>query len=140
MPTVLKPASEAVERPVRSAVTPSNARVQVSNSTLVETICVETPNGGLYHLFEKGTTLPLMSQETFLTVSGSEGVIEIKVYQGESPLQEKSDPIAGYRIRSVIVPSEIGVTFKVALDGQLSVEACDILRDKALLVIAEWSS
>jgi molecular chaperone DnaK len=105
---------------------------------------IETMGGAMTVLIPRNTPIPVRKCETFTTVRDYQTEVEIKVYQGESPIA-KENKFLGSFILSGIPPAprgvpQIEVCFDIDADGILHVTAKDKATGKSQSITIQPSS
>jgi len=105
---------------------------------------IETYGGGMAVLIPRNTPVPVRKCETFTTVRDFQTEVEIKVYQGESPIARENKLLGTVRL-SGIPPAprgvpQIEVCFDIDADGILHVKATDKHTGKEQTITLQPSS
>jgi len=105
---------------------------------------IETYGGAMTVLIPRNTPIPVRKCETFTTVRDFQTEVEIKVYQGESPIA-KENKFLGSFILTGIPPAprgvpQIEVCFDIDADGILHVTAKDKATGKSQSITIKPSS
>ncbi|RTZ67191.1 MAG: molecular chaperone DnaK, partial [Aquificaceae bacterium] len=105
---------------------------------------IETYGGAMTVLIPRNTPIPVRKCETFTTVSDFQTEVEIKVYQGESPIAKENKLLGTFRLTGIPpaprgVP-QIEVCFDIDADGILHVTAKDKATGKEQSITVQPSS
>src|ERR1700722_2363582 len=96
---------------------------------LRHSVGIETKGGRFTPLIPKGARLPASVTETFTTADPDQPSIQLKPYQGESPLASRNQQLGHFDVTEIppANPGEplIYVTFHVDARGELSITARD---------------
>ncbi len=105
---------------------------------------IETYGGAMTVLIPRNTPIPVRKCETFTTVTDFQTEVEIKVYQGESPIAKENKLLGTFRLTGIPpaprgVP-QIEVCFDIDADGILHVTAKDKATGKEQSITVQPSS
>jgi molecular chaperone DnaK len=105
---------------------------------------IETYGGAMTVLIPRNTPIPVRKCETFTTVADYQTEVEIKVYQGESPIAKENKLLGSFRLTGIPpaprgVP-QIEVCFDIDADGILHVSAKDKATGKEQSITVQPSS
>jgi molecular chaperone DnaK len=105
---------------------------------------IETYGGAMTVLIPRNTPIPVKKCETFTTVRDFQTEVEIKVYQGESPIAKENKLLGTFRLTGIPpaprgVP-QIEVCFDIDADGILHVTARDKATGKEQSITVQPSS
>ena len=105
---------------------------------------IETYGGAMTVLIPRNTPIPVRKCETFTTVQDFQTEVEIKVYQGESPIAKENKLLGSFRLTGIPpaprgVP-QIEVCFDIDADGILHVTAKDKATGKEQPITVQPSS
>jgi molecular chaperone DnaK len=105
---------------------------------------IETYGGAMTVLIPRNTPIPVKKCETFTTVQDYQTEVEIKVYQGESPIARENKLLGTFRLTGIPpaprgVP-QIEVCFDIDADGILHVTARDKATGKEQSITVQPSS
>ncbi|NPB04901.1 MAG: molecular chaperone DnaK [Aquificae bacterium] len=105
---------------------------------------IETYGGAMTVLIPRNTPIPVRKCETFTTVTDYQTEVEIKVYQGESPIAKENKLLGTFRLTGIPpaprgVP-QIEVCFDIDADGILHVTARDKATGKEQSITVQPSS
>jgi len=105
---------------------------------------IETYGGAMTVLIPRNTPIPVRKCETFTTVTDFQTEVEIKVYQGESPIAKENKLLGTFRLTGIPpaprgVP-QIEVCFDIDADGILHVTARDKATGKEQSITVQPSS
>jgi molecular chaperone DnaK len=87
--------------------------------------------GGYRPIIRRNTTIPATRAESFYTVTPEQDTVEVKVFQGESPVAAENTPLGDFLLTNIPPsgdrdkPREVIVEFSYNLDGMVEVSARD---------------